>query len=119
MPCPNKSTTHLARRCASARRRSCENGIFLTASIPTRACIRRSGCANKAKRMMTEGPRLLFKSQRHTARFMHDGSLVVTRNRKGGGRRLRGRQAAVWVHAIETALDAPEAGALCRGFLNG
>jgi len=68
---------------------------------------------------MTERSRIIFKSQHHTACVMHDGSLVVTRNRKGGGRRLVGPQAAVWVHAIETALDAPEAGALCRGFLNG
>lgn len=60
---------------------------------------------------------VLFKNQYYTACHMRDGSLIVTRNRKPGGKRLVGKQVPVWVEAIKTAIDTAEANALCRAFL--
>lgn len=60
---------------------------------------------------------LLFKNQHYSACVLRDGSLVITHNRKQGGKRLVGSQAAVWIDAIKTAIDSDEANALCRGFL--
>jgi hypothetical protein len=61
--------------------------------------------------------RVIFQNQHYTACHMRDGALVVTHNRKRGGRRLVGPQVAEWVAALETALDPSEANDLCRVFL--
>lgn len=45
-------------------------------------------------------------------------SLIVSRNRKQGGKHLIGPQAAKWIEAIRTAIDADEANALCRAVVN-
>lgn len=60
---------------------------------------------------------LLFKNQHYSACVLCDGSLVISYNRKRGGKRLVGEQAKVWIEAIRLALDSAEANALCRGFL--
>ncbi|MDE2020166.1 MAG: hypothetical protein KGJ13_07525 [Patescibacteria group bacterium] len=67
---------------------------------------------------MTITTTTLFKNQNYTACVMRDGSLVVTRNRSFGGKRLVGDCAAQWIEAIKMALDASEANALCRAIVN-
>lgn len=61
--------------------------------------------------------RIIHKGRHYTACKLPDGSVVVTNNRKGGGKRLVGPQAATWAHYFETAEDHDEGEALCRGFL--
>ena len=62
--------------------------------------------------------KVIFANQYYTACDMGDGSIVVTRNRKRGGKRLTGHEAKTWIEAIKTAIDDKEANALCRGFLS-
>ncbi|MGE5512364.1 MAG: hypothetical protein ACM31O_14045 [Bacteroidota bacterium] len=58
--------------------------------------------------------KIIFEGRRYTACIMADGSLVVTRNKKGGGVRLIGEDARHWRQAIQTAIDDDEAHLLCR-----
>lgn len=62
-------------------------------------------------------PQIIFQNQHYTA-CEFKGSLIVTNNRKGGGKQLVGPQAAEWIEAIRTALDAREANDLCRAVAN-
>jgi hypothetical protein len=62
--------------------------------------------------------KVIFDGQHYTACTL-SGGLVVTRKRKQGGISLIGDQAATWIDAIETAIDASEANALCRAILEG
>lgn len=63
-------------------------------------------------------PAIIFKNQHYTACILRDGALVVTHNRKRGGKHLVGAHAATWIDAIVTALDKSEANDLCRTLLN-
>lgn len=53
----------------------------------------------------------------HASVIVRDKSLVVSRNRKQGGRRVLQPDAQEWIEAIEQAIDRDEARALCRGVL--
>lgn len=60
---------------------------------------------------------MIHKGAHYTACMLRDGSLVVTRNRKQGGVRLVGLEAAKWTNALATADGAAESNALCRAIL--
>jgi hypothetical protein len=57
---------------------------------------------------------VIFKNRTYTACAMHDGSLIVTKNKTQEGRRLIGDNAPYWIDNIKTAIDPEEAASLCR-----
>lgn len=61
---------------------------------------------------------VIFTNQHYTACAMSDGSMIVTSNRIQKGTRLIGAAAVEWKLAIETAIDAYEASALCKALVN-
>lgn len=62
-------------------------------------------------------PVIIFENQHYTA-CEWNGGLIITHNRKRGGKHLvAGEQATIWIDAIKTALDRTEANTLCRVFL--
>jgi hypothetical protein len=67
---------------------------------------------------MAASSKIIFDNQHYTACELRDGSLVVTHKRKRGGVRLIGSEAAIWLDAIKTVLDASEGNALCRVIVN-
>lgn len=62
--------------------------------------------------------RIIVKGAHYTACLMRDGSLIVTSNRHRKGVRVVGLEASLWAQHIETATDAQEAHALCRGVMS-
>lgn len=68
--------------------------------------------------MATSKTRLIFDGRHYSACVMPDQSLVVTRKSGGGKRLVPGLHCDEWINAIETAVDAIEANAICRGLLN-
>lgn len=62
--------------------------------------------------------KVIYEGAHYTACAMSDGKLVVSRNRKGGGKYLDGAEAAKWTEVIRTAHDATEAHMLCRAILS-
>ncbi len=63
--------------------------------------------------------KVIFQNQHYTACHMRDGSLIVTHNRKQGGKRMAAGhpQLAEWLEALGQTLDAAEGNQLCRVFL--
>jgi len=57
---------------------------------------------------------VIYKGRTYTACAMRDGSLIVTKNKSGEGRRMIGENAPYWIDNIKTAIDSAEAHALCR-----
>lgn len=67
---------------------------------------------------VTSKSMVIYVGPHYTACAMSDGKLVISRNRKGGGRYLDGAEAAKWAEAIRTAHDATEAHMLCSAILS-
>lgn len=62
-------------------------------------------------------PVILYRGTHYTA-CEYKNSLIVTHNRKGGGRQLIGPCAKEWIEAIKTAIDPKEAHELCRAIVH-
>lgn len=67
---------------------------------------------------MSMKPRIIFKGTHYTACAMKDGSLIVTSNRKQGGKCLKGPQAQEWIDAIEQEDDKDIQHELCKAVIN-
>lgn len=62
--------------------------------------------------------RVIYKGAHYTACAMANGMLVITHNRKRGGRYVAAPESTKWIEAIETADDNAERHALCRAIIH-